>query len=153
MEKERLSTEQIVLEYKEDVHQLLKYIPWLESKSGQRVSSTYSEDGIEKSSIGIPVYDAALLSFVKAVKGTSLIDRNYAYAYARYGMRDCREELAAISKARITEMHLLKGILSKYILRGMTKSTVWALGVESGIFLNVLLKFRELIEFYEGPMA
>lgn len=153
MENVRLSTEEIVLIYKEDVKLLSRYIPWLQGKIGQKVTGLYAEEGIEESSIVIPVYDSTLLGFVKEVQKTALVDKNYSYVYAKYRMRDSRDEQREISKARITEMALLKGILSKYILRGMTKGPVWAEGVENGIFLSVLLKLRELIEFYEGPLS
>lgn len=152
MENEKLSTDEIVQEYKEDVHRMLKYIPWLESKVGQSVSDTYQGDDLAKKSITFPVYDSTLLSFVKEVKGTKLIDRNYMYAYSKYRMHNSGDELKNIKKAKITQINLLRGILSKYVVKGMTKATVWTEGVEKGIFLEVLVKLRELIEFYEGPL-
>ncbi len=152
MENEKLSTDEIVQEYKEDVHRMLKYIPWLESKVGKSVSDTYQGDDLANKSIAFPVYDSTLLSFVKEVKNTKLIDRNYVYAYSRYRMHNSDDEVRNIREAKITQMNLLRGILSKYIVRGMTKATVWNEGVEKGIFLQVLLKLRELIEFYEGPL-
>ena len=152
MENEKLSTDEIVQEYKEDVHRMLKYIPWLESKVGKSVSDTYQGDDLANKSIAFPVYDSTLLSFVKEVKNTKLIDRNYVYAYSRYRMHNSDDEVRYIREAKITQMNLLRGILSKYIVRGMTKATVWNEGVEKGIFLQVLLKLRELIEFYEGPL-
>ncbi|MEG1848164.1 MAG: hypothetical protein RRX92_05470 [Lachnospiraceae bacterium] len=152
MENEKLSVEQLVEEYKDDVHRLVPYIPWLESKVGQKVSGTYTEDGIEKCSIGVPTYDSTLLNFIKTVKTTKLISRNYAYAYARYRMKNSTDELRYIKQAKITELSLLNGILSKYVLRGMTKSTEWTTGVTEGIFLQVILKYKELIEYYEGRL-
>ncbi len=152
MENEKLSTDEIIQEYKEDVHRMLKYIPWLESKVGLNVSDTYQSDDLEKKSITFPVYDSTLLSFVKEVKGTKLIERNYMYAYSKYRMQNSDDELKNIKNAKITQINLLRGILSKYIVKGMTKATVWTEGVEKGIFLKVLLKLRELVEFYEGPL-
>lgn len=153
MENERLSIEEIVAEYKDAVLRLSSYIPWLETKCGQKVSGIYAEDGIEKSSLGVPVYDATLLSLIKAAKGTNLMDRNYAYAYSRYRMKNAKDELTEIAKAKMKDIPLLKGILSKYVLGGMTRSVIWAEGVETGVFLQVLLKLKELMEFYEGPLA
>lgn len=152
MENEKLSTDEIIHEYKDDVHRLLKYIPWLQSKVGQNVADAYQGDNLTERSITFPVYDSTLLSFVKEVKKTKLIDRNYVYAYSRYRMRNSQDELKYIEKAKITEMNLLKGILSKYILKGTTKATVWTEGVENSVFLEVLMKLRELIEFYDGPL-
>lgn len=152
MENERLSTEEIVQEYKEDVHKLIKYIPWLESKIGENLSDIYTGENIASTSIAFPVYDSTLLSFVKDARSTVLMDKNYQYAYSKYGMRTPQDEKRAIERAKITQMQLLRGILSKYILRGMTKSTVWTEGVQNGVLLQLLLKMRELIEFYEGPL-
>ena len=152
MENEKLSTEEIVQEHKADVHRLIKYIPWLESKVGQNLSNTYDGENIASTSIAFPVYDSTLLSFVKDVRSTELLDKNYQYAYSKYRMRTAQDEKKAIEQAKITQMPLLKGILSKYILKGMTKSSVWTEGVQNGVLIQVLLKLRELIEFYEGPL-
>lgn len=152
MENEKLSTEEIVKAYKEDVHRLLKYIPWLETKIGQQVSDTYDGDNLSSSSIAFPVYDSTLLNFVKEVRTTSFMDRNYVYAYSRYGMKNSQDEKRAIQRARITDMKLLSGILSRYIYKGTTKAGIWTEGVQNGVFLAILLKLQELIEFYEGPL-
>lgn len=149
--EEKLSIEEVIKEYKEDVYRMLKYIPWLESKVGQNVSDTYQGDGLSKS-IKFPVYDSTLLSFVKEVKETKLIKKNYVYAYSKYRMSSYEDELKNIKRAKVTQINLLCDILSKYVLKGMTKANVWTEGVEKGIFLEVLLKLRELIEFYEGPL-
>ncbi|MDD2972858.1 MAG: hypothetical protein PHE02_12100 [Lachnospiraceae bacterium] len=151
VENEKLSTADIVLEYKADVHKLIKYIPWLESKQGQKLSNRYDNDELN-GSIAFPVYDSTLLSFVKDARSTGLMDKNYTYAYSRYRMRTSQDEKKEIAQAKITQMRLLKGVLSKYILKGMVKSTVWTEGVENGVLLDVLCKLRELIEFYEGPL-
>lgn len=152
MENEKLSVEEIVQEYKKDVHKLIKYIPWLESKVGMNLSDIYEGENIASTSIAFPVYDSTLLSFVKDARNTVLMDKNYQYAYARHRMRTAQDEKKAIQQAKITQMYLLKGILSKYILKGMTRSTIWTEGIQNGVLLQVLLKLRELIEFYEGPL-
>lgn len=152
MDNERLSTDEIVEEYKESVKKLIRYIPWMESRQGQRVSTSYEGNGVDKISLSIPVYDSTLLGFVKEAKSTNLIDKNYAYAYSKYRMMTDQDELRCIANAKIVDMFLLKGILSKYVLRGMTKAVLWSEGVENGVLLAVLYKLRELIEFYEGPL-
>ena len=42
----------------------------------------------------------------------------------------------------------LAGILSKYILGGMTKGTVWAEGVYNGVLCLVVEKMDELCKFW-----
>ena len=153
MDNGKLSVEEIVAEYEGEITSLLKYIPWLESKSGQRVSSTYGGDGISESSICFPVYDSTLISFVKEVHNTKLITKNYQYAYSRYRMLSAEDELNQIEKATIKDMDLLRGILSRYVLGGMTKGNLWTEAVEKGIFLDILLKMKKVIEFWDKPLA
>ncbi|HKM04866.1 MAG TPA: hypothetical protein VJZ04_09835 [Lachnospiraceae bacterium] len=153
MENEKMSVEQLIAEYKEDVARLVRYIPWLESKKGIDVASSYSGDQSSESSLVFPVYDGTLMSFVKESKNTKLMNHNYAYSYSRYHLRTTEDEWKAIEKATIKEFDLLKGIFSKYILQGMTKSRMWIEGVENKIFLNLLLKMKEIIEFWDKPLV
>ena len=51
-----------------------------------------------------------------------------------------------IRKATLRDLEILSGILSRYVLGGMTKSVLWAQGVENGVFLEILYKLRELLE-------
>lgn len=153
MENEKFSIEQLINEYRGDIQKLVRYIPWLEQKKGKEVSSTYDGNGIIESSISFPVYDGTLLSFVKEAKNTKLMNRNYHYIYSRYHMKNPKDEVALIQKATVKEFELLKGILSKYILLGMTKSCVWVEGIEHRIYLSVLLKMKEIIEHWDKPMT
>lgn len=157
MENEKLSVEQLISEYKDDVSKLIRYIPWLESKTGKEVASSYlgdhSGDSSGSSSLAFPVYDGTLMSFVKQAKNTKLINHNYAYSFSRYHLRTTEDELKAIEKATVKEFDLLKGIFSKYILLGMTKSRIWIEGVEDKIFLKLLLKMKEIIEFWDKPLV
>ena len=68
--------EQIIEQYKDDLVKLLKYLPFLEKKGGKDVSSFYEGDG-ENKVIPVPVYDSTLLGFVKEVKTTQFINKNY----------------------------------------------------------------------------
>lgn len=153
MENEKLSVEQLISEYKGDVAKLIRYIPWLESKTGKEVASSYSGDHLGSTSLIFPVYDGTLMSFVKESKNTKLINYNYAYSFSKYHLRTTEDELKAIEKATVKEFDLLKGIFSKYILLGMTKSKMWIEGVEDKIFLNLLLKMKEIIEFWDKPLV
>lgn len=144
---------QVVQEYKADVEKLIRYLPWLEKKSGSNVSETYSGSGIGEHSIAFPVYDSTLLSFVKEVQRTNLLDRNYRYIYSRNRIVTQKDELRAISNADITHMDILKGILSKYVMGGMTKGRVWSEAVQNRIFLNVVKKMKENLEFWDRPIG
>ncbi len=155
MEKEDVAYRQKVIgQYKPDVERLIRYLPWLEEKAGSAgdLSTNYEGSGIKGHSITFPVYDGTLMSFVKEVQNTGLVDRNYPYIYSRYGIRSVRDELTAISHADIKAMDVLKGILSKYILGGMTKGRMWTEAVSNGVFLHIVRKMKENIEFWDRPI-
>lgn len=143
----------VVQEYKPDVEALVRYLSWLEEKAGRKVEETYSGSGIAEHSVAFPVYDSTLLNFVKTVQRTNLLDRNYRYIYSRHGIVTQKDELRAISGADITQMDVLKGILSKYVMGGMTKGRMWTEAVENRIFLNVVKKMKENLEFWDKPMV
>ena len=46
------------------------------------------------------------------------------------------------------DMAALAGILSKYIMSGMVKGTVWAEGVNNRVLYSVVAKMQELIKFW-----
>ena len=83
----RLSRDEIIICYKDDVARLMRYLSWLQEKSGTVTSGIYKGEGIEKSSMTVPVYDSTLLSFIKEAKKTDFINRNYVYTYSRYRMK------------------------------------------------------------------
>lgn len=145
-----LSNEEIVAYYKEDAVRLFAYLPWLESKKGQTTSSFYGADGIAEHSIAFPVYDSNLLRFVKEADRTCFMDRNYVYVYSRNRLKTAQDELNLIQKATIREMDNLGGILSHYILGGKRKASLWSQGVASGVYVALLYKVKELIEFWDG---
>lgn len=145
--------QQIVNTYKPDIERLIRYLPWLEEKAGKNVAETFEGSGIKGSSITFPVYDGTLMSFIKDVQRTTLIDRNYPYIYSRYRFRTVQDELRAIDRASIKEMDILKGILSKYVLGGMTKGRMWTEAVYNKIFLKVLRKMKENVEYWDKPMV
>ena len=152
MEKEDIAyRQQVVDTYKPDVDKLIRYLPWLEDKSGagDSVAESYEGSGIRENSISFLVYDGTLMSFIKEVQSTGLLDRNYPYTYSRYGLRTVQDELKAISRADIREMDLLRGILSKYVMGGMTKGRMWTEAVTNGIFLNVIRRMKKNLEFWD----
>jgi len=151
MEKEL--REQVMEEYRDEVEKYIKYIPWLQQKAGEKVSSIYSGDGIAEHSVKFPVYDGTALGFVKELSKSKFMDRNYPYVYSRNSIRTVQDEKRMIRNAGIRDMNLLCGILSKYVLGGMTKGALWGSAVEEGIFLEILLKMKELMEFWDKPLA
>lgn len=153
MDKEDIEyRKQVVNLYKPDVEKLIRYLPWLEEKAGSNVQETFEGSGIKGSSITFPVYDGMLMNFIKEVQRTELVDRNYPYIYSRNRIRTVKDELAAINRAGIREMDILKGILSKYVLGGMTKGRLWGEAVHNGVFLHVVRKMKENLEFWDRPM-
>ena len=106
----KLSREEIIICYKEDVERLLKFLPWLEKKSGSAASSVYSGEGIEKSSMPVPVYDSTLLSFIKEIRTTDFLNRNYVYTFSRYRIKTARDELRVIDACSLQEVSVLGDI-------------------------------------------
>lgn len=154
MEKEDIAyRQQIVNEYKTDIERVIRYLPWLEEKAGQNVSEAFEGSRIKESSITFPVYDSTLMSFIKEVQRTGLLDRNYVYVYSRNRIRTVADELQIIDRCGIMEMDILKGILSKYVMGGMTKGRLWTEAVYNQVFLKVLTKMKENIEFWDKPMT
>lgn len=156
MEKEDIEyRRQVVDKYRLDVERLIRYLPWLEEKAaaGGGVSELFGDNGIREHSITFPVYDGTLMSFIKEVQQTALLDRNYPYVYSRCRIRTVQDELNAIARADIKEMNVLSGILSKYVLGGMTKGRMWTEAVTNRVFLQVVRKMKENIEFWDKPMC
>lgn len=138
--------------YRQEVLPLLRYIPWFENNAGQPGNTFYQNPEATGHSIGIPVYDATLLNFVKEAARSALMDRNYCYTYTRGRIRTHDDERRLIAAAGLKDWDVLRGILSKYVMGGMTKSTLWAQGVQENIFLLVLKKMQEIIEYWDRPV-
>lgn len=153
MEQDLEYKRQLIKRYRKDVEPLFRYITWLDTKKGAKVSSAYAENNLSQNSMAFPVYDGTLLGFVKDVQRTELTDRNYVYVYARYRLATPKDERELIHNVSIKNVEVLTGILSKYILGGMTKGWLWSQAVEEGIFLAILLKFKELFDMWDQPVA
>ncbi len=144
--------QKLIEDYKQVVTPLLRYLPWLEKNSGKSVSTNYTGSNVTDHSIGFPVYDGTLMNFVKEASKTSLMDRNYRYVFVRNNIRNHEDERRIIKKAGIREWEVLCGILSKYVLSGMTKGKVWNEAVEEGIFYLVLDQMKSIIEYWDKPL-
>lgn len=152
MEQDMEYRQQMAQEYKQQVLPLLKYIPWLESNAGQRSRSFYQGPEFTEHSMSIPVYDGTLMNFVREASNSGLMDRNYRYVYTRNRLKTHDDERRVISAADMRHWDILKGILSKYVLGGQTKSVLWSQGVQENIFLLVLQKMQQLIEYWDKPV-
>ena len=139
--------EQIIEEYKDDLTKLLRYLPFMEKKSGKDVQSFYEGDG-ENKVIPVPVYDSTLLGFVKEVKTTKFINKNYPYIYRRWRIPTPKEERVAMETATIRDIELFRGIISKYVLEGQTRSVMWTRAVEERIFVTALSRLRSMFFDY-----
>lgn len=141
----------LIERYRNDVEPLFRYLPWLQDKRGKRVSSNYESDELAHS-ISFPVYDSTLMGFVKEVQKRGLTDRNYVYVYSRYEIKSLEDEHKVIAEVTIKNVEVLTAVLSKYINGGMTKGWLWPQAVEEGIYLEILLKFKELFVLFDQPM-
>lgn len=153
MDNVKESREEIVEKFKPTIEHLARYIPWLEKQTGQTVSHSYRGDGAVRQSFSVPVYDSTLLTFINDVSMTNYMDKNYQYVYTRNGLKNYEDEWKAIEKADIMHMGILCGIMSRYVLGGRIKSVYWKNGVEYEIFLRILKKTREIIEFWDKPIG
>jgi len=144
--------QQVIEGYKQTVMPLLKYLPWFERNAGRAASSVYSGDNLSSHSVSFPVYDSTVMNFVKEASKTTLMDKNYAYVYTRNRIHSHDDERRLIQKAGWKEWGLLCGILSKYVLGGVTRATLWNEAVKEDIFYLVLKQMREIIEFWDRPL-
>jgi hypothetical protein len=142
----KLSREEIIICFKDDVQKLLVYLPWLETASGGATSKIYSGEGIEETSMPVPVYDSKLLAFIREIKTTDFINRNYVYTYSRYRIKTAEDEKRIIDSCSLQDINLLGDILSKYVIKGDVKGLIWSEGVQNGVYLAVLYKLKELMK-------
>lgn len=153
MDQTKLSAKETVEYYKEDVTKLLAYLSYFQNKKAADVSRNFDSEMMGNTTLRFPVYDSSLLSFVKLVNQTVFINQNYRYVYSRLGLRTHEDERRAIQNATIQDMEVLGGILSKYVLGGMTRGAVWTEAVEEGIFTSVIEKARDLIVYWDKPIV
>ena len=144
--------EQVIEEYRDDLTKLLRYLPFLEKKSGKDVQEFYEGDG-ENKVIPVPVYDSTLLAFVKEAKTTKFMFRNYPYVYRRWKLPDAAAEREAMESAALRDMDLFRGIISKYVLGGQTKAALWTAAVEERIFVTALSRLQTLFfDYSKDPL-
>lgn len=152
MEQDLEYRQQLLQEYKQTVTPLLRYLPWLEKNKGQPGSTLYQGAESTEHSLAFPVYDAALMNFVKEASKTKLMERNYRYTYTRNRLNTHDDERRVIAAADLKDWDILRGILSKYVLGGMTKCNLWSEALQENIFYLVLTRMKEIIEYWDKPL-
>ncbi len=153
MDNEVIYRQEIIRKYRSAMGDLFRYIPWLEEKVGTKTVHNYDGDNRPDKSVPVPVYDSTLLSFVKEMQKTGLVNRNYVYVYSHYGVKDIEDELRVIEKAKLSEIDAVLGIMGKYVIGGMTRGALWSEGVQNGIFLCGLKQIKALLDIWDGPLA
>lgn len=149
----KIGVDEKIKQIKPEVEQLLRYLPWLQEKSGVSMHTTFTGEGIAEHSLAFPVYDGTLMAFVKEASRLSMMNRNYPYIYSRNWIRTVDDEKRVIANATIRDLDALCGIFSHYILGGMTKTALWSTGMEQGIYLELLQKLKALLDFWDKPLA
>ena len=152
MENENEYLEELMKKYRDISQSLLRYIPYFEQKKWQKNYQIYQGEQ-NTNSVAIPVYESTLLSFVKEVQRTGLVDRNYVYALSRNGIRTHEDEMRALDCVEFKDIELIYAIMAKYVLGGMTKGMLWSEAVENGTFLKCLQKLKEVLNVWDAPLA
>lgn len=106
MENENEYLEELMKKYRDISQSLLRYIPYFEQKKGQKNYQIYQGEQ-NTNSVAIPVYESTLLSFVKEVQRTGLVDRNYVYALSRNGIRTHEDEMRALDRVEFKDIELI----------------------------------------------
>lgn len=152
MEQSTEYRQQLLDEYKQVAMPLLRYLPWLEKNMGQTASTLYQGEEANEGALHFPVYDSTLMSFVKEASKSSLMDRNYHYVYSRNRIRTHEDEKRLIASAELKDWDILKGILSMYVMGGMTKASLWSEAMQENIFYLVLKQMQKIIEYWDKPL-
>lgn len=140
-------------QYKETLMPYLRYLPWFEEHAGKHTGSSYNGSMDGNNTMSFPVYDSTLLSFVKEMGKSSFMNRNYAYLYSRKRIRTPEDERKVIKAANIQDWDALCCILSRYVLGGNTKAQLWTQAVTENIFLMVLQKMQEIVEYWDRRLG
>lgn len=144
--REKLSREQIIELYQDDAMKLLQFRNWVKAAAGKETLDIYRGEGIDKSSMTVPVYDENLLNFIRTAKQTQFMNRNYVYTFSKYRIKTAEEEIRHIECCTLQDVKIVGDILSKYCYGGDIKAVRWSEGVKNGVYLAILNKLKELLE-------
>jgi len=143
---------QLIADYRSRFEPFFRYIPWFEERRGKNQAKLYDGDNTS-GTISVPVYDATLLNFVRAMQDTGMMNRNYHYVYSKNMMYGFEDEIAHIMKCNLKDMDIIIGIISKYVLGGMAKGRMWTDAVEEGIFYHALLRVKEILDVWSDERS
>lgn len=144
--------QEISAKYRAELTPLLRYLHWMEQNAGKDMSTRYEGGDMAAHTMSFPIFDGTLLSFIREAGNTSFMDKNYVYIYSRLGLKTPSDEKQAIERATIQEWNVLCGILTRYVQGGMTQSYLWRQGMTESIFYLVLLKMKEIVEYWDKPL-
>lgn len=143
---------EMVEKYRPIAEKLSAYLGWLETKRGSSVSSQFAGEGIGEHSIPFPVYDSTLMSLIKLLQTSPLMDRNYVYVYSQHRLRNHEDEIKLIHNSDLNSVKNISAVLSKYVMEGMRRGTVWTEAVMSGVFYEAIAQLKKDIEFWDTPI-
>lgn len=143
--------EDIVREYEKDLNFLMRYLPYLEKKGAADEQTFYRGENANFKSVPFPVYDSTLLSFVKDAGNTKFMTKNYQYVYRRHRINGVEDEKRLLSTAKIGDMDIFCGILSRYVMEGRRRGVVWTEGLQYQIYLDVLRNLNKVFYKYYEP--
>lgn len=144
--------QELSAKYKVELTPLLRYLFWLEQHAGIDNSTQYDGGESASKTMTFPIFDSTLLGFIKEADKTSFMDKNYVYVYSRLGLKTPMDEKRAIEQAGIQDWNVLCGILTRYVRGGMTQSYLWRQGMSESIFYLVILKMKEIVEYWDKPL-
>lgn len=148
---EKMGREELVTMYRPDVERIVAFLPWLTGKTAADVMQNYTGENGEVT-LPFPVYGDVYLAFLETVGSTIFMNPNYHYIYSKYRIRDWDDELSIIRRADIMTMDILGGILSRYVLGGMTKAYLWTDAMDYQIFYHAVNRAKEIIEYWDVPI-
>ena len=148
---EKMGREELVTMYRPDVERIVAFLPWLTGKTAADVMQNYTGENGEVT-LPFPVYGDVYLAFLETVGSTIFMNPNYHYIYSKYRIRDWDDELSIIRREDIMTMDILGGILSRYVLGGMTKAYLWTDAMDYQIFYHAVNRAKEIIEYWDVPI-
>ncbi|MCL2719602.1 MAG: hypothetical protein FWE14_12585 [Lachnospiraceae bacterium] len=137
----------LIADYRQWLDPYFRYIPWFLERKGKNQAKTYDGDNTS-ATISVPVYDSTLLNFIRGMQDTGLMNRNYPYVYSKYGLHSFEDEINRIEKCDLKDVDIIIGIISKYVLGGMSKGKLWTDAVEEGIFYYALVRIKQILDVW-----
>ncbi len=148
MEQDKEYMQQLMEKNRELLTPLLPFLPWLAQNAGKSARDERREGRAPENSLSFPIYDGHLMSFVKEAAKSPLMDKNYPYVYTRNRIKTHADERKVIAAATWKDWDVLRGILSKYVIGGRVKATLWSEAVQEQIFCLVIQKMKEIVDFW-----